>query len=225
SSAARAAGQLERARIGQERAAKLESGLVRLTIVVAPEDAQIPGFSLKRSTETVPPALWGSPVPVDPGEYTIEASAPGYETFSRKVTVGKESVSTDVPRLAQASAPPPNGSAVSNGPPPVPLINTVPPPAPAPAPEADQRSALSGMQIAGIVVAGAGVVSLAVGTVFGVEAISKNDDAKKYCQGKVCNDQRGVTLTNDANSAAVVANVTVGLGAAALVGGGLLYFL
>jgi hypothetical protein len=82
------------------------------------------------------------------------------------------------------------------------------------------------MQIAGIVVAGAGVVSLVVGTVFGVDAISKNDDAKKHgCQGKVCTEPEGVTLTNDANSAAVVANVTVGLGAVALIGGGLLYFL
>ena len=70
------------------------------------------------------------------------------------------------------------------------------------------------------------MVSLAVGTVFGVNAISKNDDAKKHCpRGNICDDVTGVKLTSDAKDDAVVANITVGLGAAALVGGGLLYFL
>jgi serine/threonine-protein kinase len=81
------------------------------------------------------------------------------------------------------------------------------------------------MQIAGLVVAGAGLVSIGVGTVFGIKAMSKNDDAKQYCQGSSCNDPRGESLSNDANDAAVVANVTIGVGAAALVGGGLMYFL
>jgi hypothetical protein len=225
SSAARAGGQLERARVGQERAARLEPLLVRLTINVAADDAQIPGFTLKRSTEVVPQALWGSAVPVDPGDYTVEASAPGYEPFSRRVTIGKESMSTEVPRLVQSAASTAPTAPV-NGAGPVEPVVTTPAPSPVPPPAANQGSGLSGMKIAGIVVAGAGVVSLAVGTVFGVNAISKNDDAKKAgCSGSVCHDPKGVTLTNDADSAATVANVTVGLGLAALVGGGLLYFL
>jgi serine/threonine-protein kinase len=98
----------------------------------------------------------------------------------------------------------------------------VPPPPPA----ADQGKGLSGVQIAGIVVAGAGLISIGVGTAFGIKAISKNDDAKAYCPGgNVCNDPKGETLSNEANDAAVVANVTIGVGAAALVGGGLMYFL
>src|SRR3954454_4731648 len=48
SSAARAAGQAERARVGQERAARLEPALVRLTIMVPPEDVAIIGFTVKR---------------------------------------------------------------------------------------------------------------------------------------------------------------------------------
>src|SRR5262249_45574548 len=98
-SAARAAGQLERARVGQERAARLEPLLVRLTIVVPAEDVAITGFTVKRSTEVVPQALWGASVPVDPGDYSIEASAAGYEPYTRTITVGKDPVSVELPPL------------------------------------------------------------------------------------------------------------------------------
>ena len=224
SSAARAEGQLERARIGQERAARLEPVLVKLTINVPPEDARVTGLTVKRSNEPVPPALWGAAVPVDPGDYTVEATAPGYDTFSRRVTVAKDSVAVDVGTLHPLPVAPPQ-------PPPA------APPAPAPAsfaptsqgappPGVDSAQGLTGGQIAGIVIAGAGVASLAVGTVFGINAISKNDDAKKHCpRGNVCDDPTGASLSKQANDDAVVANITVGLGAAALVGGGLLYFL
>jgi serine/threonine-protein kinase len=226
SSAARAAGQLERARIGQERATKLEPLLVKLTINVPPEDAAIAGFSVKRSSEAVPQALWGAAVPVDPGDYTVEATAPGYDAFSRRVTIAKDSLAVDVAPLHPAPAasvppPPPTAAPASTAPLPAPYVRANEPP-----PQADSGGGLSGGQIAGIVIASAGVVSLAVGTVFGVNAISKNDDAKTHCpRGNVCNDPAGVKLTNDAKDDAVVANITVGLGAAAVVGGGLMYFL
>jgi serine/threonine-protein kinase len=230
-SAARAGGQQERARIGQERAARLEPLLVKLTINVAAEDANLSGFTVKRSTESIPPAMWGGPVPVDPGDYTVEASAPGYESFSRHITVGKDSVSVDVPalRALPPSATPPSASASEPGAPTTPLINTNGAISTTPLPPATADTGGGGMstpEIVGLVIAGAGVVSLGIGTVFGVNAISKNDDAKKFCpRGSQCDDPRGESLSKDANSAAVVANITVGIGAAALVGGGLLYFL
>ena len=91
---------------------------------------------------------------------------------------------------------------------------------------APQREAVTHGSGPLLVLAGAGVISIAVGTVFGVKAISKNDDAKAFCPGgNVCDDPQGETLSNEANDAAVVANVTIGVGAAALVGGGLMYFL
>jgi hypothetical protein len=184
----------------------------------------IAGFAVKRGNEVVPQALWSAALPVDPGDYVVEASAPGYDSFAGHVIVGKESTSIDVPPLHQqaaaaASAPPPSTSSSPAAAP------AYVPPAGAPSPEGDTGGGMSGGQIAGLAIAGAGVVSLVVGTVFGVNAISKNDDAKKHCpRGSACDDAEGVSLSNDANSDAVVANVTVGLGAAALVGGGLLYF-
>jgi hypothetical protein len=221
SSAARAAGQAERARVGQERAARLEPALVRMTIMVPPEDVAITGFTVKRGTEVVPQALWGASAPVDPGDYSIEASAAGYEPYVQKITVGKDPVTLQLPplkALPPTAAPPPPVA-----PPPVAPAPQQPVPLP---PATDQGTGLGGVQIAGLVLAGAGIISIGVGTAFGVKAISKNDDAKEHCpQGNICNDPQGETLSNDANDAAVVANVTIGLGAAALVGGGLMYFL
>jgi len=224
SSEARAEGQLERARVGQERSLRLEPLLVKLTVNVAAEDAAIAGFTVKRATEALPQSLWGASVPVDPGDYVIEATAPGYDSFSGHVTVGKESTSFDVPALHQAPA-----SAVTTPPPAVTTQTGTPAyvaPSGAPPPQADAGGGMSGGRIAGLVIAGGGVIALGIGTVFGVNAISKNDDAKKHCpRGNLCDDPAGASLSKDANSDAVVANITVGLGAAALVGGGLLYLL
>ncbi len=76
----------------------------------------------------------------------------------------------------------------------------------------------------GLVVGAIGVVGLGVGTVFGLRAISKNDEAKEVCpRGNVCDEERGVDLTDDAKSAALVSNIGIGVGAAALVGGVVLY--
>jgi serine/threonine-protein kinase len=219
-SAARASGQLERARVGQERAARLEPSLVKLTIMVPTEDVAIIGFTVKRSTEIIPQALWGAAVPVDPGDYSVEASAAGYEPYVRRITIGKDPLTVELPplrALPPTSAPPPPVTAV-------PVAASLQQPAPPP-PAADKGTGMSTLQITGLVVAGAGIISIGVGTVFGINAIAKNDDAKQYCQGKVCDNPQGEKLSNEANDAAVVANVTIGVGAAALVGGGLMYFL
>ena len=99
SSAARASGQANRARIGQDRAARLEARLVRLTIKVDNENSAIEGFQVKRRGESVPKGVWGVPVPVDPGEQLIEASAPGYQPFSQRVSIDKQPGTATVPAL------------------------------------------------------------------------------------------------------------------------------
>ncbi|KYF91520.1 hypothetical protein BE17_38015 [Sorangium cellulosum] len=59
-----------------------------------------------------------------------------------------------------------------------------------------------------------------------MKAISKNGDAEEYCKGgSTCEDRRGVTLTEEASSAATVSNIAFGVGAAAAVGGAVLYFV
>ncbi|XXX79824.1 tetratricopeptide repeat protein [Sorangium sp. So ce134] len=229
-SESRAAGQAERARKAQARAARLEPTLSKLSIGVAPENLALQGFSVRSAGKTVEPAVFGIAIPVDPGEIAIEASAPGHETWKTTVKLGsnKAAANVDVPPLKRAEAPPPDAGAPS------PSAAVVPAPAPAPsapapAPAPAQAQAASGgdtMRLLGLLVGGAGVVGLGVGTYFGVKAISKNGDAEAYCKGgSTCEDQRGVTLTEEASSAATASNIAFGLGAAAVAGGAVLYFV
>lgn len=60
-----------------------------------------------------------------------------------------------------------------------------------------------------------GVAALAVGGVFGFRAISKRRDSDRECPQNQCT-QRGVDLNNQAKTAALVSNVTIGTGLVAV---------
>jgi serine/threonine-protein kinase len=214
SSAARASGQLDRARIGQERAARLEPGLIRLTIRVENDNAAIEGFQVKRRGEVVARGLWGVPVPVDPGEQLIEASAPGYQPYSQRLSVDKQPGTATIPPLVKlVTVEPPPTSA-----PPPPLVAPVvaPPPVESPAPSSAQATV-------GITVGIVGLVGLGAGTYFGLRAKSKNDQALPLCpRTPKCDTQDGATFSDQANTAATLSNITFGVGGAALVGGTIL---
>ncbi len=222
SSKAQAEGQEERAQMGRSRAQALEPKLSRLSLQVGPEARAIEGYQVVRGGKVVDASLWGVPVPVDPGEYKIVISAPGYQEYTMTVHVEGEAktVEARLPALIKAkteATPPP---VVPETPPPV------TPPPDTPGPVADQGSSDGdGQRTAGIIIGGIGLAGIAVGSVFGLQAISKNDDAEKFCpRGTKCDSQQGVDLTEDAKSAATVSNIAFGVGAAALIGGLVLYF-
>lgn len=118
---ARKIGDLRRAEAARARAAALESRLSRLTINV-PAPARIPGLEVKRDFTLIDPALWGSAMPVDPGNRLVVATAPGRTKWSMTVQVDEASpnATVEVPVLGltapamQAPQPqqPPAGSAV-----------------------------------------------------------------------------------------------------------------
>jgi hypothetical protein len=72
--------------VAQKGLAALEPRLPKLRIVlpVAPERLQV-----TRNGQYVPIAMLGTSIPVDPGEQTVEARAPGYRTERRSVTVAE----------------------------------------------------------------------------------------------------------------------------------------
>lgn len=221
SSKAQAEGQEERAEMGRSRAQALEPKLSRLSLQVGPEARAIEGYQVMRGGKRVDASLWGVPVPVDPGQYEIAISAPGYQDYTMSVRVEGEgkTVEARLPALIQAevkaaSTPPPEAS-------PTPVA----PPDTKPGPVVDRGSDDgSGQRTIGIIVGGIGLAGIAVGSVFGLQAISKNDDAEKFCpRGTECDSQEGVDLTDDAKSAATVSNIAFGVGAAALIGGLVLY--
>ena len=213
-SEAQARGEGSRAEQGRTRAARLEPRLSRLTVSVTERP---PGLQVFRGNSAVPEALWNVAVPVDPGEHRITARAPGYVESSQLVLVQGDAANAAVtvpPLMRDASAPVP------------PAATPAVAPAPGAEPTADAGTSSSGstQRTVGLVVGGAGIVAMGVGAVFGLNAMSKNNDAEKICPGNQCNSQEGVDLTEDAKSAATVANILVIGGAAVAATGVVLYF-
>jgi hypothetical protein len=185
----------EREKVAKERANAIAPKLTQLAIAV-PDAVRVPGLVVKRDGEVVRSGQWGSPVPVDPGNHTIEASAPGKRTWTKTQDVEGvgQTVTTQVDPLddvpAQAAAPAPTGTPSQvNEPPSVPAKT--------------EPTHGSPLKTAGLVVGAVGVVGLGVGAVFGVMAISKNSSANDgHCGaafGGTNNcDPTGLSLRSDA---------------------------
>jgi hypothetical protein len=206
-SAARKAGQEDRARMATGKVGELEPGLPTLTIAVPPsaEEAEL---QVRRDGELVGRAVWGAPIPVDPGPHLVEASAPGKKKWQAAPVVavvgGRSSV--EIPPLEPLPQPAP--AAVS--PAPVVVLQASEPPAP------EHRGA--GMRAAGLVIGGIGVAGLIAGGVLGALAISDNNDAKNACLGTVCPSQ-AFSSSEDAKHAATASTFGfVAGGALALAG-------
>ena len=67
-------------------------------------------------------------------------------------------------------------------------------------------------------------MSAGIGTYFGVTAISKWNQSNTDCPGGRCGPP-GAQEAHDAKTAAGIADVTIGIGAAAIVTGAVLYFV
>src|SRR4029077_17596638 len=89
-----------------------------------------------------------------------------------------------------------------------------------PPPEAKKEVAGPARNKFGYFVAATGVVSVAIGTIYGLDAVSKRKDSDGKCK-PVCN-QEGVSLNEQAKIDAWISDFGIGLGLAAIVGGGYL---
>jgi serine/threonine-protein kinase len=204
--------------LAHERAAALEPNLLKLTITATTKP--VDGTVIKLDGTTVPISEWGTAVPVDPGQHTIEVSAPNKQSWSSTVTVGgtgaPNPATVDVPVLQDAPAAPPATTPQNTTTPATTTTTTATNP-----PAAPEQHGLSSQRVTAIVVGGLGIVGIAVGSVFGLVASSKNSDSKADCRPNDPNlcTSAGVTLRDDARTAGNISTVAFGVGAAALVGG------
>lgn len=76
-----------------------------------------------------------------------------------------------------------------------------------------------------ILTGGTGLVALGIGVGFAVVAKTKDTQAGRYCDGDRCTDVRALTLTDEATSAATIANVAIVSGAVLIAGGVTLWLL
>jgi hypothetical protein len=189
---ARKSGQEERVKIAEERAAEIEGKISRVKIVVtAPPE----GFVLKRDGEVVGQAQWGTEVPIDPGDHTLVAEAPGKLAWRHQFRVPEEpeTVSVEVPALEDA----PVDKPVEEKPDPMP-------------------------QVAGGVVLGViGLAGIGLGIGMGITAGSKNDESLGLCKVEDANQctPEGVSLRDEAFTFAHVSTAGFVVGGAAIATG------
>ena len=169
-----------------------------------------PDTRVQLDGSAVPPGDLGAPVAVNAGPHVVVASAPGRaeRRYEFAIATG-ETLQLEVGLAMEVAAP-------------------VGPPAAAHRDSAGQ--ALGTREIAGLALAGAGVVTLAVGMGFGALASSAWSNAKALCGGDAgsCKPS-GVANASSYQTAAVtdgtVATVTLVAGGATLVSGGVLFFI
>jgi|CZKU01.1.fsa_nt_gi serine/threonine-protein kinase len=224
-SAANAAGRKDYLATAQRRADGLAPKLARLTITVA---QPAPGQQVKRDAVLVDPAEWSLGIPVDTGTHTVEASAPGRKSWSITVDVAQDGAQSTVGIPALDEAPADSTSAVPAVQSPGEAPATSSPGATTEATSTPAPAAGRGgpQRVAGAIVAGVGVVGLGVGGVLALGAKSKYNDSLANCEPASPNlcSAAGLSQRDDARSAGNLATVFVGVGAAAIVAGGILWF-
>lgn len=213
-------GRADRAKRAKESMANLEKRLSYLTVKVAPEIAALEGFEIQRDSSEIRKATHGVAVPVDPGKHFITAKAKGYKLARIEVEIGQNGDRRDVEISAlekeEEKAPPPpdiNSQKQTGNTIVLQKLST-----------AEGAKSGGARRVTGLLLGGAGVVSLGIGTFFGLQAKSDHDDALSRCPASPCGDQEGVNLNESAKTNALIADITVGAGIA-LVGTGVVLIL
>jgi len=224
-STARRDARPDRERAAEQHIATLTSKLTRLDVVVPDGVRAISGLRVSRDGEDVPAPIWGTPIPVDPGRHTVRVTAPRMKPWETVVATAGEAATATV--TVPALEPDPNAPAPEPTPPPAHAV-TIPPAPPQPPPPSEaERPTGHGQRTIALVVGGVGVVALGVGAYFGATALSKksSEDAANGCPNGSSGGctSTGVTLSQDAYHDGNIATIALGIGAAAVVGGAVLW--
>jgi hypothetical protein len=196
-------GLADREKAARGKAAALEQKLMRLKISMVPGNAGA-GVEVKRDGAVVSPALWGTPLPLDPGPHKVSATGPGKEPW--EITVQLEqpggTVNVEVPQLLEkkAGAPGPGPTVVVPVPGPTGPLDGAAVPLPLPPEEGGSRRPWQlPLGIAATVVGAGG---LATGVAFGFMAKSTFDQSNSTggcsAQTSKCTSTVGLNERTDA---------------------------
>lgn len=194
----------QRRPLTDEQRAEAEYALKRSLGYVAQYELELSPEDARVRVDQREPIILDGKLLLDPGRYQLEVTADGYQ-LTRESIVARPRESLKL----RIELSPRNGRA------PVFVSAT--------ADDDDDGSGLTTQQWIGLGVVGAGVVSLGVGTYFGLSALDKAEQAG--CSGGVCPDAASQRLNEDALAAGDVATVTFIAGAALAIAGGVLIFV
>lgn len=192
-SAAKAQGRGDWAENAKTRAGALEPRLSRVTIVVK---ERVSGLEVRRDDVVLSEGAFGVALPVDPGERTFEATAPGKKKWHASFTLKEgQKLEVVVPPLAAdatASAGPGTGATVR------------PPPG-----DTSAKEHGGGARTAGFVLAGVGAAGLVVGGVTGLMAMNKNSRSKELCPTEgACSNPDGIDANDAAKSFGTISTIS-----------------
>ncbi len=180
-----------RSAAAEERANALEPQLSRLVVRLSDEtlgaDARIAldGESFTRDA-------FRDPVPIDPGEHAVVVNAPGFKSWSTRITIGALAgvATVDVPHLT----PLPNADDLAR-----------------------DESRRTTRRNAGLALGGAGLVAIGVGSILGLQAIVKIRDAHHACPtAGACDDAGAVHENKVGGSFATASTIAIPIGVALL---------
>ena len=185
-------------RYAKDLIAAIEPRLPRLTIVVRGRPA---GLKVKRDEVEVSAAALGEALPVDPGAHDIEASAPGYRSDKRTVSLSEGKAATVELTLVAAAQGAQAGA--QSGP---------------------EGQPISGRRLGAYITGGVGIAGLALGGIMGGLTLDKKGVIDKSCgpaggftmDPMGCSDA-GLRAATDAKTLGLVSTIGFGVGAAGVV--------
>ncbi len=187
-----------------ERAAALRKRVAKLAVHVT---GTVITSRVMLDGQTLAESLWGTDIPVDPGEHKIQLDTDGEISFEKRVKLvegQREQVAIEVRDVEKPDEPPP--------------------PPPPPPPTTDELG-----QTPAYIAAGVGVAALVGAGVFlgmresTLTSIRENCPTDTTCNPKKRDEIEG--LQADGESYTTLANVFIGVGAVGLVTGGVLWFV
>ena len=195
---------------------KLEARLPHFVIRL--RGAPVAGLAVVVENNPVSDPTLAVPLPIDPGTFTVHASAPDYNDWTQafQANEGKLTV-VEIPALVAK-------------PKPKPVVSSMPTTGPATViVREDSAATRHSRHVIGISLGLVGLVAAGVGTATGLSASSKWNKAKNDCQGNidVCPQADLMQAQSDVNSArtsALVSTIGVGVGGAALLVGAIVFF-
>lgn len=193
-------GRSERVDYAKKHLAIVEPKLSKITIEVA-SDALEPGLEVTLDGAPLGAAAWGVGMPVDPGTHRVTASAPNKTTFEQRIEIADGSSTLKIAKLADAAGTAPPSRPVDTDTEKKPVTE-------------EASSGGQGRRTAGWVIGGVGLLALGVGSYFGVRAFSKWSDRDAQCVGGC--SAAAKSAGDDAQSAATIANIGIGVGIAAV---------
>ena len=216
----KAAAKADKAALAEKRAAAVEARLPKLVLHFAAgsnvASIEIDGRPLAKDK-------WKQPIPVDSGHHAVLLEASGMQSRTLHVDAKGEGVVTTVPVPVLTAAPSATASPTHAA---TVVLTTA-----LPADKGTEQPAWWTIQRKlGAALGGVAVVGIGIGTVFGLDAISKKNKADDLCgqSGDVCPDtthaNAAESMTRKARTAATISTISFGCGIAALAVGGYLLF-